>query len=75
MQINFKINIETHMPDSELEELLKKKNKKLSDLRKVLEYEMVKEISDWFIGNELINCKVKVSFKKESDDTDKKDTN
>jgi hypothetical protein len=75
MQINFKINIETQMPDSEVEELLNKKNKKLSDLRKTLEYEMVKEISDWFIGNELINCKVKASFKKESDDTDKKDTN
>lgn len=73
MKINFKINIETQAPDSEINEMLKETGKKMSDYRKILEYELEKEISNIFIQDEIISCKVKATFKKdkEGENTDK----
>lgn len=71
MKIDFKITINTQAPDSEVEEMLKETGKKIGQYRKLLESEMEKAISDMFIQDELINCKVKVSFKKEDKEQNK----
>ena len=73
MKIDFKITINTQSPDSEVEEMLKETGKKIGQYRKLLEYEMEKAISDMFIQDELIGCKVKVSFKKEDKEQKKED--
>jgi glyceraldehyde-3-phosphate dehydrogenase/erythrose-4-phosphate dehydrogenase len=65
MKVDFKVTVNTQIPDSEVNEILKETNKKISDYRKLLQYEMEKAISNMFIQDELIACKVKVSFKKE----------
>ena len=57
--------------DSEIEEMLKETGKKIGQFRKILESEMEKEISNIFIKDELIDCKVKVSFKKEDKEQNK----
>lgn len=70
MKVNFKINIDTQIPDSEVDEILKTTSKKINDYRKLLEYEMEKSLRSIFMQEELISCKVKVSFKKDGDSTD-----
>lgn len=65
MKIDFKINIKTQTTDSEIEQMLKDTNRKLNEYKKAMEHEMTKIISDWFMEDELIDCKVKVSCKKE----------
>lgn len=71
MKIDFKITVNTQAPDSEIDEMLKETGKKIGQFRKLLESEMEKEISNIFIKDELISCKVKVSFKKEDKEQNK----
>ena len=65
MKINYKVNIETQVPDAEVDEMLKETGKKLSDFRKLVESKFEQEVCEMFTQDELVGCKVKVSFKKE----------
>lgn len=67
MKINYKVNIETQVPDAEIDEMLKETGKKLSDFRKLVESKFEQEVCEMFTQDELVNCKVKTTFKKEKE--------